>query len=191
MFFLENEVCARCPDSSETTVILAVVGTICIVAAALTTSSPSPSLMHSFKYLIIVINFVQRLFSLDLIKIDWPYSITNLFAWLKLFTLSVNIVRPECSFNWNFQTKVILTLLTPVCVSLVILCCAGAYGWSSCRSLWRQINRTQIASCATMACSLRSLFWFWIEVVLFRNADLNCRNPMWTNLYPILKQCKR
>jgi len=105
--------------------------------------------------------------------------------------LSINIVRPECSFNWNYQTKVILTLLTPVCVSLVILCCAGAYGWSSCRSLWRQINRTQIASCATMACSLRSLFWFWIEVVLFRNADLNCRNPMWTNLYPILKQCKR
>ncbi len=191
MFYLENEVCTRCPDASQTTLIFSVVGAMCFVLAAITISSASPSLTHSLKYFVIIVNFLQRLFSLQLIKIDWPIAIGSLFGWLKLFTLSINIVRPECSFNWNYQTKVILTLLTPVCVSLVILCCAGAYGWSSCRSLWRQLNRTQIASCATMACSLRSLFWFWIEVVLFVNADLNCRNPMWANLYPILKQCRR
>jgi hypothetical protein len=191
MFYLENEVCTRCPDSSQTAVILAVVGTVCIVAAALTTSSPSPSLMHSFKYLIIVINFLQRLFSLNLIKIDWPYSITSMFAWLKLFTLSVNVVRPECSFNWNFQTKVILTLLTPVCVSLIILCCGVVYGWYSCRSFWLQIHRKPNSFSAKMTSSFRSFFKFWMDVVLHRNADSNCQNATWAALYPLLMQRRR
>jgi hypothetical protein len=190
-FYLENEVCTRCPDSSQTTVILAVVGTVCIVAAALAASTSSPSLMHSFKYLIIVINFLQRLFSLNLIKIDWPYSITSMFAWLKLFTLSVNIVRPECAFNWNFQTKVILTLLTPVCLSLIILCCGVVYGWYSCRSFWFQINRKPNSFSAKMKSSFRSLFQFWMDIVLYRNADSNCQNSTWAALYPLLMQRRR
>jgi len=190
-FYLENEVCTRCPDSSQTTGILAVAGAVCIVAAALAASTSSPSLMHSFKYLIIVINFLQRLFSLNLIKIEWPYSINITFAWLKLFTLSVNIVRPECSFNWNFQTKVILTLLTPVCVSLVILCCGVVYGWYSCRSLLFQIDRKSISFSAKMTSSFRSFFKFWMDVVLHRNADSNCQNYTWAALYPLLMQRRR
>jgi hypothetical protein len=190
-FYVENDVCTKCPDSSQTTVILAVVGTVCVVAAALTTSSPSPSLMHSFKYFIVVINFVQRIFSLDLIKINWPHSISSLFAWLKLFTLSVNIVRPECSFNWNFQTKVVLTLITPVCVSLIILCCGVVYGWHSCRTFWFQVNRIPNFFNYKAKLSLLALFQFWMNAVLSRNAELNCQNATWVAFYPVLAQRRR
>jgi hypothetical protein len=188
-FYLENDVCTKCPDSSLMTVILSVVAAACIIAAVLTMSTPSPSMTRSFKYFIIVMNFLQRIFSLDLINIDWPYSISSLFDWLKLFTLSINIVRPECSFNWNFQTKVILTLMTPVCFSLTLLCCGLVYGWHSCRSFWIQIQKKD--NFFTNKFSFRSLFRFWIEIVMYRNADLNCQDAVKVAFYPLLMQRKR
>jgi hypothetical protein len=78
---------------------------------------------------------------LQLIQVDWPLSVISLFDWLRFFSFSINVVRPECAFAWKFETKVIVTLLTPISLSLLTLLCGFGYGMIACLRIWRGLQK--------------------------------------------------
>ena len=77
----------------------------------------------------------------QLIQVDWPLSVASLFDWFRFFSFSINVVRPECAFAWKFQTKVIVTLLTPVSLSLLTLLCGFIFGMIACFKVWNLLRR--------------------------------------------------
>jgi hypothetical protein len=77
----------------------------------------------------------------QLIQVDWPLSVASLFDWFRFFSFSINVVRPECAFAWKFQTKVIVTLLTPVSLSLLTLLCGFIFGMIACFKVWKLLRR--------------------------------------------------
>ena len=83
----------------------------------------------------------QLNFLSQLIHVDWPLSIMSLFDWVRFFSFSINVVRPECAFSWKFQTKVIVTLLTPISLSLLTFICGFIYGMIACFKTWRHLER--------------------------------------------------
>jgi len=49
MYYNENSACFKCPDSSQTTALLAAVATVCFILAVLTSSVSSPQFTQSSK----------------------------------------------------------------------------------------------------------------------------------------------
>jgi len=85
-------------------------------------------------------NFPLKFIS-QLIRVDWPLSVVSLFDWFRFFSFSINVVRPECAFSWKFQTKVIVTLLSPISLSLLTFFCGFIYGMIACFKMWRQLEK--------------------------------------------------
>ena len=77
----------------------------------------------------------------QLIQVDWPLSVASLFDWVRFFSFSINVVRPECAFTWKFGTKVIVTLLTPISLSLLALLCGFVYGMIACFKMWKRLQK--------------------------------------------------
>jgi hypothetical protein len=79
-------------------------------------------------------------FLLQLIQVNWPWTVAFVFDWVRFFSFSINVVRPECAFSWNFQTKVIVTLLTPISLSVLALFCGFFYGMFLCFKTWKKLE---------------------------------------------------
>ncbi len=143
---------------------------------------------HSFfsqftvKYFVISSNFLQKMFSVkvrirtrfvtlsvsfffyffaQLIQVDWPWSVMSLFDWVRFFSFSINVVRPECAFAWKFQTKVLITLLTPVSLSLLTLFCGFIYGMVACFRMWKKIEKERRKSGKYARISYLSVLSCW------------------------------
>lgn len=101
--------------------------------------------------------------SLQLIQVDWPLSVVSLFDWFRFFSFSINVVRPECAFAWKFQTKIIVTLLTPVSLSLVTLMCGFIYGVIACFKIWKTLRRHQNESAKYIKISHLSVVNCWYD----------------------------
>lgn len=70
-------------------------------------------------------------------------NVVALFDWVRLFSFSINVVRPECAFSWKFQTKVIVTLLTPISLSLLTLLCGFIYGMIVCFKMFKKLQKVR------------------------------------------------
>ena len=112
----------------------------------------------------------------QLIRVDWPLSVMSFFDWVRFFSFSINVVRPECAFSWKFQTKVIVTLLTPISLSLLTLFCGFIYGMILCFKTWSQLEKqrresgkyVKISYLSTLSCwyDWFSRFLFHVNVML-------------------------
>jgi hypothetical protein len=97
----------------------------------------------------------------QLIQVDWPLSVASLFDWFRFFSFSINVVRPECAFAWKFQTKVIVTLLTPVSLSLMTLLCGFIFGMIACFKVWKLLQRHRKESGKYIKISYMSVVNCW------------------------------
>ena len=104
--------------------------------------------------------FLLNFFS-QLIQVDWPLSIMSLFDWVRFFSFSINVVRPECAFSWKFETKVIITLLTPISISLLVLMSGFVYGCIACFRTLKNFERSRIESGKYVKISYLSLLHCW------------------------------
>jgi hypothetical protein len=99
----------------------------------------------------------------QLIRVDWPLSVVSMFDWFRFFSFSINVVRPECAFSWNFQTKVIVTLLTPISLSLLTLMCGFVYGMAACYRTWKQLEIKRLESGSYQSISFLSVLNCWCD----------------------------
>jgi len=99
----------------------------------------------------------------QLIRVDWPLSVMSLFDWVRFFSFSINVVRPECAFSWKFQTKVIVTLLTPISLSLLTLFCGFIYGMILCFKTWSQLEKQRRESGKYVKISYLSTLSCWYD----------------------------
>ena len=106
----------------------------------------------------LTLNFVSQL-----IHVDWPLSVMSLFDWVRFFSFSINVVRPECAFSWKFQTKVIVTLLTPISLSLLTLFCGFIYGMILCFKTWNQLEKERRESGKYVKFSYFSTLSCWYD----------------------------
>jgi hypothetical protein len=103
-------------------------------------------------------------FKAQLIQVDWPVSVTYLFDWLRFFSFSINVVRPECAFAWKFQTKVIITLLTPISLSLLTLFAGFFYGMVVSFKMWKTLAKERRESNKYSKISYISVLNCWYAV---------------------------
>jgi hypothetical protein len=52
MYFHENDACFKCPDSTQTTALLVIVGVVCFILAVLMSSVSSPSFTQSSRHIL-------------------------------------------------------------------------------------------------------------------------------------------
>jgi hypothetical protein len=104
----------------------------------------------------------------QLIQVDWPLSVLSLFDWVRFFSFSINVVRPECAFAWKFQTKVLITLLTPISLSLLTLFCGFIYGMFACFQMWKVLEKERRASGKYVRISYLSVLSCWYYPCYFR-----------------------
>ncbi len=87
----------------------------------------------------------------------------SLFDWVRFFSFSINVVRPECAFSWKFQTKVIVTLLTPISLSLLALLCGFIYGMIGSFTIWKRLQRERRESGKYVKMSYLSVLNCWYD----------------------------
>ncbi len=96
---------------------------------------------------------------------DWPLNVVALFDWVRLFSFSINVVRPECAFSWKFQTKVIVTLLTPISLSLLTLLCGFIYGMIVCFNMFKKLQKERRETGKYVKISYSSVLNCWYVFV--------------------------
>jgi hypothetical protein len=187
MYYLENSICNKCPDASTSGTILAVMAAVALVVALLLSTSSSPSFTQSVKYLILGMSFVQNLVSIKLISIDWPAEFLQMFNILSFFSFSIGAVRPECSFSWSFEIKIIFSLLLPMIASIIIGVGGVIYGVYACRRLFKRIQALRADGAKLPQLSFTSLVNCWLHVLLFRPVQWKTDLFMWFALSPYLE----
>jgi hypothetical protein len=187
LYYLESGICHQCPDSSTSTTILAVLAVFICIVAILISTSESPSFTHSIKYFILMMNFSQNLTSVKLINIEWPSELLQMFNSLRFFSFSIAAVRPECSFSWTFETKILVSLMLPIALSFIVCMSGIIYGAHSCRKLYRQIQTLRANDVKLPYMSFSSLVNCWLHVVFFRPVNWHPRYFMWFALSPYLE----
>ena len=186
-YYSEGGSCQKCPDPSTSTAILAVMAVVVIIVATLLSTSQSPAFTNSIKYFILGMNFSQNLISINLIDIEWPSELVQLFNSLRFFSFSLAAVRPECSFSWGFETKVVVTLILPIALSFAVCLIGVVYGAWSCRRLFKRVQQLRSDGAKLPQLSLASLVNCWLHVVFFRPVEWKPRYFMWFALSPYLE----
>jgi len=187
LFYLENGQCNACPDPSTSAAFLAVMMVIVIVFAVLLSTSQSPSLSQSLKYFVMTMNFYQNIQSVKLINIDWPPELQQLFNALAYFSFSISSVRPECSFSWSFETRIVVTLLLPVALSLFVLSIGLVFGTVSCRRFLNRMHQLRSDGAKLPLLRLSSIFNCWLHSVCFLPVEWNPQMFIWYALSPELE----
>jgi hypothetical protein len=187
MFYLENSICNKCPDASTSNTILAAMAAVACGVALVLALSSSPSFTQSIKYFILGMNFFQNLVSIKLIRIDWPVEMLQMFNVLSFFSFSIGAVRPECSFSWNYEYKMIFSLLLPLIASIMIGSVGIGYGVIACRRLFKKIQDLKSKGAKLRHMSFPSLVSCWLHVLFFRPVRWKPDSLMWFALSPYLE----
>jgi hypothetical protein len=189
MFYFESGRCIKCPDPSNTATILAVMMVIVIVFAMLLSTAQTPSLSQSMKYFVIGMNFFQNLNSVSLIGIEWPMEVRQLFDALAYFTFSISSVRPECSFSWSYETRVVVTLLLPLLLSLLVLLIGVVSGVLWCKRILKRIHQLQPNANTNTAhlLNFKSIAACWLHTACFVPFEWQPEIHMWFALSPELE----
>jgi hypothetical protein len=65
---------------------------------------------------------IQAFVGIRLFEIPWPSIVLQMFDFTRFFSFSVDVLRPECSFSYNEDTKLASILIGPfVCVAFVAI----------------------------------------------------------------------
>jgi hypothetical protein len=187
LFYLELGVCNKCPSPSTSNSILAAMAAVAFVVALLLATSSSPSFTQSIKYFILGMNFFQNLVSIKLINIQWPVEFVRLFEIVGFFSFSIGAVRPECSFSWTYEYKMLFSLLLPLIVSAIIGLIGFGYGILSCRRLLTKIRALKSKGAKLYEMRFSSLVDCWLHVMLFRPVVWKPDTLMWFALSPYLE----
>jgi hypothetical protein len=187
MFYLENSVCNRCPDPSATSAFLAAMAAFALVVAVLLASASSPSFTQCMKYFVLGMSFLQNLVSIKMINVDWPVEFVQMFEILSFFSFSIGAVRPECSFSWTYEYKVVFSLLLPLVVSLLICIIGIIYGVVGCRRLQKKIEELRRRGAKLPYMSTWSVIDCWLHALLFRAVQWRTELFMWFALSPHLE----
>jgi hypothetical protein len=160
---------------------------VAFVVALLLATSSSPSFTQSIKYFILGMNFFQNLVSVKLINIQWPVEFVRLFEIVGFFSFSIGAVRPECSFSWTYEYKMLFSLLLPLIVSAIIGLVGFGYGILSCRRLLNKIHELKSNGAKLYEMRFASLVDCWLHVMLFRPVNWKPSTLMWFALSPYLE----
>ncbi len=187
LFYSESGRCHKCPDASSSTVLLAIMTVVVVLVAVLLSTASSPGLTQSIKYFVLGMNFYQNLFSIKLINIEWPQELLQMFTALKFFSFSISAVRPECSFSWTFETKIIVTLILPIALSFVVVAVGIMYGSLASWRLHKDIQKLRSEGVQLPFINFASLCNCWLHVVFFRPVAWKPQFFMWFALSPFLE----
>ena len=187
MYFLENSRCLACPDAGETMMLLGVLAGFAVAVGVMISSATSPSVINSVKYFVLSINFIQNVMALKLFDIPWPTVVLSFFDWLKFFSFSIAAVRPECAFSWDFETKVAITIISPMLLSLAIAVVGLIVGLYRCFKIFIKLDsvRRKLKNSIPYS-TLASVIKCWCSVVLFLSVDYSEQTIIWFALSPYL-----
>ena len=160
---------------------------VALLVALLLALSSSPSMTQSIKYFVLGMNFFQNLVSIKLIRIDWPVEFLQLFNVLSFFSFSIGAVRPECSFSWSYEYKMIFSLVLPMIVSIIIACVGVGDGIWACKRLFKKIQELRSAGAKLHHISFMSVVKCWLHVLLFRPVCWTSETLMRSSLSPYLE----
>jgi hypothetical protein len=187
MYFLENLKCVACPDASETMILLGVLAGLVVALGVMISTATSPSVLNSVKYLVLSVNFMQNVMALKLFDIPWPTVVISMFDWLRLFSFSIAAVRPECAFSWDFETKVAITIMSPILLSIAICASGLIVGLYRCFDMYMRLDavRRKLNNSIPYT-TMASVVKCWLVVVFFISVDYNDRTIIWFALSPYL-----
>jgi len=168
-------------------ILLGVLAGFAVAIGVMISSATSPSVINSVKYFVQSINFMQNVMALKLFDIPWPTVVISLFDWLKFFSFSIAAVRPECAFSWDFETKVGITIISPILLSLAIAFIGVIVGMYKCFNIYIRLDavRRKLKNSIPYS-TFASVVKCWFSVVLFLSVDFNEQTLIWFALSPYL-----
>ena len=123
LYYRKDHVCEPCPTGAPGFWLLLFLAFSSIVAMLVCISYFAGKMVvrwHVFNQLttpfIILVTFVQTLSVVIDMDLRWPAFLLEIFRWFNFLTFNLELGRPECTIDWDFEKKVLCTLSTPVFV---------------------------------------------------------------------------
>jgi hypothetical protein len=83
----------------------------------------------------IFITGMQNFVSIRLFEVSWPPAVLSMFDFTRLFSFSIDVIRPECTIAYNPDSKLALLLIGPFTCVLVVALFMFVYTAFKCRRI--------------------------------------------------------
>ncbi|KAI9146222.1 hypothetical protein BKA69DRAFT_3966 [Paraphysoderma sedebokerense] len=128
-FYRLGEACRECKVANYVPTIIAV-SVIFAVVLLLTLLRHFGLYKLSFASMHILINFLQTIWILRNIRLDWPQELLELVEHINFIALNIDIVAPECIVQepLTFSQRLRIVLALPICLLAITLLIASIAG---------------------------------------------------------------
>jgi hypothetical protein len=191
-FFMDNFVCRRCPSAQLPLLLgLALLGLILFVG--ISSSIDFPPILSVVSGMKVFMKGMQSFVGIRLFDVPWPSIVLYMFDFTRFFSFSIDILRPECTFSYNEDTKLASILIGPfVCVLSVALMMI-MYTTFKCRRISRALEQPKLQQLLgwDFARSFKSTYSCIIVSALclkFSAENMMRNGKLWNALNPTLIQ---
>ena len=120
-FYMDNFVCRRCP-SAQLPLLFGLALLALILFIGISSSVDFPPILSVVSGMKVFMKGMQAFVGIRLFEIPWPSIVLQMFDFTRFFSFSIDVLRPECSFSYNEDTKLGSILIGPfACVTFVAL----------------------------------------------------------------------
>ncbi len=120
-FYIENFVCRRCP-TAQLPLLFGLALLALILFVGISSSVDFPPILSVVSGMKVFMKGMQAFVGIRLFDVPWPSIVSNMFDFTRFFSFSIDVLRPECTFSYNEDTKLASILIGPfVCIVFVAL----------------------------------------------------------------------
>jgi len=138
-FFMDNFVCHRCP-AAQLPLLFGLALLALILFVGISSSVDFPPILSIVSAMKIFIKGMQAFVGLRLFDIPWPSIVLQFFDFTRFFSFSIDVLRPECTFSYNEDTKLASILIGPFACISVVAFLLFAYIAFKCRRICRALQ---------------------------------------------------
>ncbi|KAJ5079071.1 g protein-coupled receptor-related [Anaeramoeba ignava] len=110
--------CAKCPSNAKSRLIIA---SILIVFLCLFLFIIAKKVKNYFASFSIMFSFFQILSIISGLDLNWPSNINNTWKYLSIFNFNIDFLAVDCSFQFTYSEKWIVSMLLPFVLLSVLL----------------------------------------------------------------------
>ena len=118
---MDDFVCRPCP-SARLPLLLGMALLALILFVGISSSIDFPPILSVVSGMRVFIKGMQGFVGIRLFNVPWPTVVLQMFDFTRFFSFSIDVLRPECTFSYNEDTKLASMLIGPfACVVFVAL----------------------------------------------------------------------
>jgi hypothetical protein len=140
---MENFVCRRCP-AAQLPLLFGLALLALVLFVGISSSIDFPPILSLVSGMKVFMKGMQAFVGIRLFHVPWPSIVLQMFDFTRFFSFSIDVLRPECTFSYNEDTKLASILIGPFACTVFVALMMILYVSFKCHRMSRALQHSML-----------------------------------------------